>query len=276
MSWRYAYGALAALIIACPASASEVIVTGSMIHTLRYTNGPGPQYEVLDTLQNDSVWIIWGDSVHSWNLGQSKLVSFRLPTTTAACDCLYITVTAVDLSLETFHGRTGIGMDLFPRDSTDTTAFQFRPWGSWRFLYTYDSLQYGQTYVHRTYLGLDAYFAYTLDRDYPACRDIIMAIGPSVVGDTHFVITSTMHWFTQALSAADVPDPPPAYRSRSILILLSRGSSIKGRAAGIESSMYWVRPWTRAGLKTKAVLTCAQFRPACISYALKMCVPLPS
>ena len=212
MSWRYAYGLLATLILSTVLQATEVIVSGEIIHTLRYVTGPGPGFEVQDTLDNDSVWIIWGDESLSWNVGQVQLVLFHLPTPLAVCDCLYITVTATNLSFETFHGRTGIGMNIFPRDSTDTTAFQFTPWGSWGFYYTYDSLEYGQTYVHRTYEGLDTYFAYTLDHDYPACRDLIMAIGPAVVGDTHFVVTSTMHWFTQALSISEPCEHNPSAR----------------------------------------------------------------
>ncbi|MBU0507319.1 T9SS type A sorting domain-containing protein [bacterium] len=103
-------------------------------------------------------------------------------------------------------------MDLHPRDSTDTTSFQFNPWDYWGYYYTYDSLEYGETYVHRTYEGLDTYFAYTLNRDFPACREMVMAIGPAVVGDTHFVITSTLHWFTQALAASEPREQRPAER----------------------------------------------------------------
>ena len=113
MSWRYAYGLLATLILSTVLQATEVIVSGEIIHTLRYVTGPGPGFEVQDTLDNDSVWIIWGDESLSWNVGQVQLVLFHLPTPLAVCDCLYITVTATNLSFETFHGRTGIAMNIF-------------------------------------------------------------------------------------------------------------------------------------------------------------------
>jgi hypothetical protein len=52
---------------------------------------------------------------------------------------------------------------------------------------------------------LDTYFAYTLNRDYPECRELIMAVSPAVTGDTHYIISSTLHWFTQALAVGPEP-----------------------------------------------------------------------
>jgi hypothetical protein len=79
----------------------------------------------------------------------------------------------------------------------------------WGYIYTWDSLEYGDTAVHRTTLRLDTYNQYELNRDYPACRDLIMAISPATVGDTHFVLSSTLYWTTQALDAArERPERP--------------------------------------------------------------------
>ncbi|MBI5058712.1 T9SS type A sorting domain-containing protein [candidate division KSB1 bacterium] len=206
MARRYAYGLLSALTLWGSAFAVEVEVSAEPLYTLVFDTGPGIPYTPLDTTAADTVYTVIDSGYTVWS-HQWKFVSFHLPTTVAACDCLYVTVAAVNLSYDPSGGQTGISMDFFPHDSTDTLQFSYFPNTHWGHYYTYDTLRYGDTAVHRTYLNLDTYFRYILNRDYPTCRDLIMAISPTLSNDTHFVLSSTLYWTTQALDAAPEPRP---------------------------------------------------------------------
>jgi len=198
--------ALATIALLTSAFAETIPVIGQDMYTLLYLWGEG-DFAVLDTSESDTVWSVRDSTRPLWT-HQRKFVAFPLPTTVADCDCLYIVVRAYNLSLNPWHGQTGISMYLFPQDSTDTTGFSFHPLEYWSHFYTLDSIPYGALYSHRTMEGHDVYFQWTLNRDYPAADEIIMAIAPVDVGDCHLVVDATMYWTTDAVSV-----PPRGERS---------------------------------------------------------------
>ncbi len=206
MSSRLAYFAALTIVLMVGMLRAEILeVVGQPLYTLNYLRVNGVMTDV-DTTQSDTVYTVrLSDSSRVY---QIKFVYFLLPSSVVACSSFYVEARSIYLG---HRFRTGLILQFFPLEFGTPSDFVFEHNDFWVQYYTIDTVNTGDSILHRTTEGLDEYNRFTLHRDYPDATFMVLGLRSNYPDDTLRVIDATLYWEIEDVAVREPRRAPAGF-----------------------------------------------------------------